>query len=213
MLCIHSIRFLANSVIRLRQRRRGSDASGFFSHLIAPTPRSCEGDRSIAHYPEGQHASTTLRLLGETTLAAGDPGSATQYLSSLVNRFEYSAHVWEGRKLLARAYLADGRMNEAGELYSALAHETASNPFAETPDDLGIALGAASAYRAAGRTTEAKEMLYGILGTGKGRGEAFAELGMIAKDEGNVELATAYFRQAAAIDPEIATSRCGRSSF
>ncbi len=166
-----------------------------------------EGERYVARYPEGAHAAAVLHSLGDAALASGDAPRATRFLLTLVNRFEYTSHGVDGKKSLARAYASDERYNEAIELYTGLVEETRNNPFDDKPPDGALLLGAAGAYRKAGRSAEARRMLYDLLEEGQMRGEAFAALGMLAKDERDIDLATAYFRQSAIADPDAASTR------
>ncbi|MDH4070932.1 MAG: tetratricopeptide repeat protein, partial [Ignavibacteria bacterium] len=165
-----------------------------------------EGRRYISQNPSGAHASEVLYHLGMEALKAGDAASASGYFSTLVTRFEYSGEAMKGKKELARSYMLQGETERSVALYEKLLAAERANPFQKQIDG-DLLLGAADAYRRAGRSGDAQRMLFETMEGGTGRGEAYAALGMLAKEEGDPALAASYFRMSASMNPDATTTR------
>jgi len=168
-----------------------------------------EGKRYLARYPGGPNAADVLARIGDVALLKNAPELAIEFFSRLLSGFEYTTHGPYARRRLADAYASDGRIDEAIALYGDFVEETTENPFIDDRADSDLLLSLAKAYRQSGNIAEARLLLFQLLSqerSGKIRGEAFAVLGLLAKDDGDVDLATAYFQQAGAASPDAGES-------
>jgi len=165
-----------------------------------------EGERYLRKNPEGTHSAEVGYRLGMAALERGDTERAVKFLTPITNRFEYTRYARGARMGLARALTLQGSFDRAIALYDRLLKEDRANPFRSETDGQ-LLLAAADAYRRGGRSEQARAMLFEIVGEGEGRGEAFAALGMLANEEGDPVLATAYYKLASATNPQAAATR------
>ena len=162
----------------------------------------------LARAPEGAHAAQVLTAMGE--MQRKDPAQAIPLYRRLAGEFAYTAAGSEARPRLAEALAASGNADEAVAVYRDLVREEQENALNESGVSTPLLLGLARAEQQAGHTVEAKTRLLELLareGSGKEAGQAYTLLGSIAKGEGALEAATAYFRSAEKASPGVAATR------
>jgi len=165
-----------------------------------------EGNKYIIRYPKGVHTAHVLARVGEVCLLNNAPEQAIELFSDLLSNFGYTDFAPYVRRRLAAAYVSDDRLDEAISLYKELVEETSKNPFNEGRVEGELVLALAKALRLSGNIADARTLLFQLLAqerSGEVRSEALTMLGMLAKEGGDRELATAYFQQA----PDSAATR------
>ena len=162
------------------------------------------GTAYIAAYPAGSHAAEVLSRLAGISVQQHDAAHAADLYRRLANEFFYTAAADDARRKLGDALVADGNFTEAIAVYSDLLHQQETNALTENGADPSLLLALGTAFQRAGDKTNAKKYLFEALArenTGETAGKAYAALGWIYKDEGSLDIATSYFRQAELTSP------------
>jgi TolA-binding protein len=168
------------------------------------------GERYIAAFPRGKNAAAVLTLLAEAAAGRGLAAQAAEFYQRLTGDFFYTVAASAARQRLADALSASGNFAAAIGIDTVLINEQAANPLGDGTVDPALPLAVGRAYHLAGDFTEAKRYLVPILAgsrTGTVASAAATTLGMIYRAEGSRDVATAYFRQAAAASSESSVSR------
>jgi TolA-binding protein len=163
----------------------------------------------LSQYPGGPHAAVVLDRLADLALARGNAHSSAGLYRQLLDQFPYAGVADSVRFKLARTYDIAGDFDNAIATYSELVDAETNDPFSDGSVDPALLLALGTANQSKGDFPEAKQYALRALEeqpTGELAGKAYNMLGMIARAEGSVEVATAYFRQAGAITPETAAS-------
>ncbi len=163
----------------------------------------------LIRYPGGAHAAVVLNRLAGLALAKGNAQQSADLYQQLLDQFPYTGAVDSARFKLARAYDLAGDYANAIATYAVLVDEETVDPFGDGSVDPSLLLALGIAYQNKGDFPEAKKYALRALEeqrTGEIAGRAYNTLGMIARAEGSVELATAYFRRAGAITPQTAAN-------
>jgi TolA-binding protein len=168
------------------------------------------GTTYCAGFPNGRYTPEILSALGELALKRGHGDRAVDLLQRLSADFPYTDACARSGRTLADALLQSGNPQSAIVIYQELLNPVSSEPVAASRPDPSLLLSLGKAYAAAGDAAQAKKTLFQLVaGEGKGdrAAEAYTTLGMIYKNEGALDLATTYFRQASEASPTAATSR------
>jgi len=163
-----------------------------------------EGTAYVAAYPAGAHTAEVLARLAELSVRERNAPRAVEMYQRLSNEFSYTGSAVNARRSLADALAAQGNLTEAISLYSELLDQQENNALAENGADPSLLLSLGTAYQRAGDNANAKKCLFQVLAheqTGEAAGQAYAALGWIYKDEGSLDIATSYFRQAEKVSP------------
>lgn len=164
-----------------------------------PDSAAREASTYLANFPNASHSAEITRRLADMLVQSGNPNRAVEYYQRLRDKFWYSSFADGAIARLADTYVASGKFSDAIAIYSDLLSEAAANPFAEQGVEASLPLALGKAYRGAGNYPLARKYLSEALAlrpSDEIAGSAYNELGLIAKAEGNVDLATSYFRQA-----------------
>jgi TolA-binding protein len=162
------------------------------------------GTAYVSTYPAGPHTAEVLSRIAEISAQERDATHAAELYRRLANEFFYTEAAADARRKLADALVAGGSFSEAVSVYADLLNQQETNALAENGADPSLLLALATAYQRAGDKANAKKYLFQVLArehTGETAGQAYAALGWIYKDEGSVDIATSYFRQAEKISP------------
>jgi tetratricopeptide (TPR) repeat protein len=162
------------------------------------------GTAHVSAYPAGSHTAEVLARLADISVQQNDPAHAAEMYQRLANEFFYTEAATNARRKLADAEIATGNFSNAISLYSDLLNQQETNALAENGADPSLLLALATAYQHAGDKANAKKCLFQVLAleqSGETAGQAYAALGWIYKDEGSIDIATSYFRQAEKISP------------
>jgi len=169
-----------------------------------------ECSRYLTTFPNGPHSGEATAQLADLLAKNGAYDSAIEYYRRLRNNFGYTSFAVDARTKLADAYAATGKHDEAIAIYSELIAEQTDNPLAERDVDPSLLFALGKTHQLAGNTKEAKDYLLQVIThvrSGELAGAAYNILGLVAKNEGNLDLATSYFRQAGSAMPNTSTTR------
>jgi len=169
-----------------------------------------EGKRFVSRYPNSRHTAQVLAGLGEIAHRSSSFADAAEYFSTLREQFAYTAAAENIGPKLASAYAAGGKNDEAMRVLDGLIEEEKSDPFGSGQPRGELLLEQARLKRLSGHPVAAREIVFQLLAherPGPLTGEAYSLLGRIANDEGNAELATAYFQQAGTASPGSTSTR------
>jgi tetratricopeptide (TPR) repeat protein len=169
-----------------------------------------EGERYSTRYPNGDHTAEIIARLGMVALMSNDPARAVELFSTLLNEFEYTSAASDARQHLAESYALEGKYDESISLYNEIVAFERTNPFYDGNPGGELLLAQAKVYRSAGKPSGARRALFNLLEQepqASLTGEVYGLLGLLAKDEGDIALATAYFQQAGTASPDVATTR------
>jgi TolA-binding protein len=164
----------------------------------------------ISTSPSSAHTADVLARLADLSVRQGNANRAAEMYQRLANEFYYTSAAGNSRRNLADALLAQGSYPEAITLYAELLDSQENNALAENGADPSLLLALGIAYQHAGDNANAKKCLFQVLAreqSGESAGQAFAALGWIYKNEGAVDIATSYFRQAEKTSPGAAASK------
>ena len=162
------------------------------------------GTAYLAAYPANAHTAEVLAQLADIAAEKRDFPRAVEMYQRLNNEFPYAGAASSARRNLADALVAQENFTEAIVLFSELLEEQEQSALAENGADPSLLLALGNAYQRAGDIANAKKFLFQVLAreqAGETAGRAYAALGWIYKDEGSVDIATSYFRQAEKISP------------
>ncbi|MCZ6775785.1 MAG: tetratricopeptide repeat protein [Ignavibacteria bacterium] len=168
------------------------------------------GNGYINAYPTGLHAAEVVTTLADLAIQKNNPMRAIELYKMVLHDFAYTSHAAKAKRRLAEAYGASGKHNDAITLYTELLHQETISTMVEDRADTELLLALARTQQLAGNMQEAKKLLFQLLAqerSGEVTAQAYTSLGEIYKNEGALELATAYFRQAASITPHSAATR------
>ncbi len=169
-----------------------------------------EGISYIRTFPNSPHSAEVTARVADLFVQHGAPDRAAEYYRALHDEFGYTTFATAATTKLADAYTTTGKYDEAIAVYSELIAEHTDNPLAETDVDASLLLAIGRTYQLAGNNKEARSYLFRALTRQSSNdiaGAAYNTLGLIAKSEGNTELATSYFRQAGNVAPNGSASR------
>jgi TolA-binding protein len=158
-----------------------------------------EGARFLERYPGGQYSATMLARTAEMEAARGNHQRAAELYQALSSAFFYTGEAAGARKLLAREYLRQGIYDECITACTDLLEQQSADLLAEGGMDTETLLLLAEAQQRTSNTVAAKQSLMRLLAlqrTGKTAADAYTLLGTISRDEGSLDLATSYYRQA-----------------
>jgi tetratricopeptide (TPR) repeat protein len=181
-----------------------------FGKLGFSDSASTAGGAYLTASPGGMHAAELLNALGIRAMEQGKYAEAREAFESLADNFGYTPQGANARPAAAEAAAAAGDHDAAASLYRTLLAEHSANPLSEGEAAGSLRLGLAQSLFASGRNAEAKETLLEFLGQHPSSGDAartFNLLGLIARKEGSLELATSWFRQAESAAPDAPASR------
>ena len=169
-----------------------------------------EAESYLGAYPNGPHSAEVAARLAELLEKNGKAAQAADYYRTLAEDFYYASFAKDAPFHLADAYTTSGKYNQAIEVYSELIQAQQGDPLREQGVDPALLVAMGRAYQGAGNIKEAKAYLFQALArqqAGEEAGQAYSILGQIAKSEGNLDLATSYFRQSGNAQPNTASSR------
>lgn len=169
-----------------------------------------EGEAYLSAFPDGPHSAAVAARLADLLAKNGAADRASEYYRRLTEDFYYTSFAEGARFKLAGTYVASGKFNDAIALYSELIAAQKDDPLSEQGVDPALLLAIGNAYQGAGNAQEAKSFLFQALAhqqSGEVAAKAYNLLGLIARSEGNIELATSYFRQSGNAEPNAASSR------
>jgi TolA-binding protein len=162
------------------------------------------GNAYLAAQEEGPHAAEATSTVADLLMKKGAPQQAVPLLTTLRETFDYTTAAARATRRLADAQAASGNVREAIDLYTGLLQQQETDAFSEGEPDPSLLLALGRAHQAAGNAKEAKEFLFRLVArqpTGDLAGQAFTALGMIYRNEGSLELATGYFKEAGTASP------------
>lgn len=169
-----------------------------------------ESEEYLRDFPNGPHSAEITASLGDLLVQNGDADRAAEYYRQLYDQFSYTSFGLTARNKLADASVATGKYDEAISIYSSLVAEDSIDPLVQQDVDPSLLFALGKTYHLAGNAKEAKEYLFKVITSsrsGELAGAAYNLLGLIAKNDGNIDLATSYFRQAESVTPNASTSR------
>jgi len=178
--------------------------------LGLPDSALSEATAYISSYPSGEHAPSVLLSAANILLTKGDPARAAELYQQLANDFWYTAAAGTARRNLPDAHAASGNYTAAISLYTALLQERSDDPLTNEEVDPSLLLALGKSFHLSGKSAEAKKELFELLNheqSGPLAGEACMTLGLIYRDEGSLDNAATYFRQAEAAAPGIGATR------
>ncbi len=150
------------------------------------------------------YAAILLAQLGNTLLSRGEAAQALEFYRKLTEDYYYTPQASAAQRSLADAHAAMGNYPQALSLYRDLLTRSEENLFGQPDPGTGLLLALGKTEYLSGRFPEAKKTLLTLLSrehTGAAAGEAFTTLGIIARSEGALDAAAAYFRLAAEASP------------
>jgi TolA-binding protein len=161
-------------------------------------------------FPNGAHSGEATSKLADLLAENGTPDRAIEHYRRLRDDFWYTSFGFDVRTKLADAYAATGKDNEAIAIYSDLLAEQTDDLLAERDVDPSLLFALGKTHYLAGNVGKAREYLFQVIAherSGELAGAAYNILGLVAKNEGNLDLATSYFRQAGSAMPNASTTR------
>ena len=167
------------------------------------------GEASLIAHPAGAHAAETTSRLAEL-VRAKDPARAAVLYRQLLASFPTTHAAHEASLPLAEALSASGDNAGALAVYTELYQRSLQDPLTDGAPEGTLLLALGKACQAAGNIKDARTYLTAVAASGANKqraGEAYAALGEIAKNEGERDVATAFFREAEALSPGTTVSR------
>jgi TolA-binding protein len=162
------------------------------------------GSRYVRDFPGHSHSAEVLSKLGDLEMKRGNVSAAAEFFRSLVTDYPYAGSAESAEERLAVALAAGSNHEEALHIYSELLRDEQENPFAEDEAVNRMLIASAKELVALGRSKEARNQLVTVLdrtSSASMRSEALTQLGLLAKNENDIPLATDYFRQAGVSEP------------
>ena len=207
------------AIAALGQITRGMPSSPFlqrawmqmgklYSQLDTPDSAGLAWQSALDAVPRGRYAAEALWLLASLKLQR-QPSDAAKLLRRITSECYYCEFRNRAEASLGEAYLGSGDYGNAIELYESLWRRQTQSPFDVKPD-MVLVFNLATAHRLKGDRQKAIELYNAYLlkdRTSKSAADAYLALGTLARDQGNTEAASAYFKQAADITGEEKSSR------
>ncbi|MEW6510766.1 MAG: tetratricopeptide repeat protein [Bacteroidota bacterium] len=168
------------------------------------------GRRLIDEFPRGIHAAEALAQLASLADSLHRPDERATLYRRLMTEYSYTEAAGRSHLPLADALTTAGDHDGALAAYEEIYRQQTDDPMGTGEADPSLLLALAKTHRAVGHTAEAKRLLVALLArvrTGASAGEALTTLGLMAREEGDREEATEYFRQAEAAAPNAPASR------
>jgi TolA-binding protein len=160
-------------------------------------------------FPRGTHTADALWLLANMRMDQQKPNDAIPLFQRLRSDHFYTSYAQRAESALGEAYAESGRFDDAIAVFTSIADREESIPFPhETNHQIIFKL--ATAYNRKGDKQKAFELYRTFLQHDRRSplaAEAFFALGVIARDWGKTESASAHFKQAAAISGETGANR------
>ncbi len=154
-------------------------------------------------YPNHQHTASVLIQRARYSLDRGKTEDVISLCDRILNQFSYTSFAQQAEFLKAEATARATRFDDAIVSYHTLLNKQKENAFtAETPrPDIIFTL--ASLYAKLNNTKPAKEFYREYLtldNAGPSALDALTALGNYARNEGNIELATSFFKRASELN-------------
>lgn len=159
-------------------------------------------------FPRGTHTAEALWLLANTLMDQQKPteGSvhrkeAIELLQRLTSDHFYTSYALRAESALGEMYAETERFDDALALFQSIADRDQSSPFVHE-SNYQITFKLAAVHNRKGDKLKAAELYRAYLTRDRKSalaGDAYFALGVIARDQGKTESASAYFRQAAAL--------------
>lgn len=162
-----------------------------------------------AKFPRGTHRAEALWLVANIRMDQQKPNEAIPALQKLTTEHFYTSFARRAEAVLGEASLQAGQYDETLKIFASIASRDDSTPFFhETNYQTLYKL--ATVYNRKGDTKKAVELYRAYLQHDRRSplaADAYFALGVIARNEGKTESASAYFRQASAISGDRASNR------
>jgi TolA-binding protein len=159
---------------------------------------------ALAQHPRGRYAPVFLSHVAANAMKGGNAQKAMDCYRRLLDEFFYTPQAAGAQMLLADAMTLNGNYAEAVTQYTEILQQIRNNPMEDEEEDPGLLLALGKASYLGGNYADARGPLFRLLAmenTGPRAAEAFTTLGVMARSEGSIPAATAYFRQATAAAP------------
>ncbi len=164
----------------------------------------------IDKYPNNFYTAEILFQLGSELFEKGKPSDAILYFDKVIKQFPYSSFAAKAQPLKASSLLQSGKFEEACSALNAIVESDEMNAFTalEPYPDLYIMLAAGYAQIKNIKNAKAYYLKYlETEPTGVSASEALTALGNYARTEGNIDLATSYFKRAGELSNGTASKR------
>lgn len=164
----------------------------------------------VQRYPDGEHAASALNALATLSADSNRAEEAISSFQTLMDRYFYTSLAESARVALGYAYLAAEQYENAQKHFASLLAEVSNTPLASAEHRAVYLYPLATAMLKSGDRQGARKHYLEFLTfdrTSKTAGEAYYTLGTIARDEGNAELATGFFKRASALTGEARAAR------
>lgn len=155
----------------------------------------------IRDFPRGVHAAEALWLLANIRMGQKRPDEAVELFERLIAQHFYTSFARRAEPSLGKVYLEARQYDEAIRVFTSIAESDKMNPFPHQENHQNI-FNLATVYNRKGDKHNAIELYRMYLQHDRRSliaAEAYFALGVIARDRGKSESASAYFKQAAAI--------------
>ncbi|MGD0337238.1 MAG: tetratricopeptide repeat protein [Bacteroidota bacterium] len=161
-------------------------------------------------YSNHRHTADALIRRAQHSLDEGKTTDVISLCDRILSQFSYTLYAQQAELLKAEAAARAAHYDDAITLYNALLNKQKENAFtSETPrPDIIIAL--ASLYAKLNNAMHAKELYREYLtldNTAPPAVDALTALGNYARSEGNIELATSFFKRASELNAAAGTRR------
>jgi TolA-binding protein len=163
----------------------------------------------VSRFPRSSHTAEALRHLADLYMIQNRPAEAATVLERLKSDFYYSATASDADSALAAAYLEAGNYKQAAEILTSSWSLEQASPY-DRPLRFSLLFALGKAEQGLGDMQQARELFREYLqyDTKSTRAaDAYFALGSIARDHGNAQSATSYFRKAAVIGASEQSSR------
>ncbi len=160
--------------------------------------------------PNGRHIADALLLHGQLLVRVGQYDEAVRRFDRLITDFIYSALADSARIAAVRALVEGGSLQPALARASRYLERVEDNPFLGDPARQEFLFSYAQTLALARQRPEAKRALIRYAASypdGAHIGEVYFALGQMYKDEGKIDLATAYLQQAGSMKQGAAALR------
>jgi TolA-binding protein len=161
----------------------------------------------VDHAATGEHCPEALNRLA---LRSALPDRSILLNRRLMESFWYTPEGTAARERLASALVLGSDPAEGAALYSDLIREQESSALGDNGAQASLLLGLATARQKTGESASARATLMQLLGHAPPpdiAGQAYLMLGWLARNNGNLEEATVYFREAERLKPGAASSK------
>jgi TolA-binding protein len=172
--------------------------------LGLPDSAARRAEVALAQHPHGRYSPLFLSQIAGSAINRGNAQKAIDCYQRLIDEFFYTPQAEQAPKLLADAMALNGNYAEAVSQYREILARSEDNPMEDQELDPGLLLALGKASYLGGNYAEARGPLLRLLAlesTGPRAGEAYTTLGVMARSDGSLQAATAYFRQATAAAP------------